>query len=154
MTPTWCLRKDEVVFSFFPQALKGYLKRDASSKSLGVVPQMASLFEAGRAPTLVLYSDTRELFKWAYPLTQVGAGVAFAQLQRAGLEIDPSIFPSAGSIAPHLGSAVTAWYLQEDGIYLDRRQNVPGISGAALWLQGMMFFTLQYRSIRQIDFEG
>ena len=154
VTPTWCLRKDEVVFSLFPQALKGYLARDASSKSLGVVPQVARLFEAGRAPTVVLYSDTRELFKWAYPLTQVGAGVAFAQLQRAGLEIDPSIFPSAGSIAPHLGSAVTAWYLQEDGIYLDRRQNVPGISGAALWLQGMMFFTLQARSIRQIDFEG
>ena len=154
ITPAWCLRKDELVVSLFPQALKSYLKRDASTKSLDSVPQVAKLFQVGRSPTVVVYTDTRELFKWAYPLTQVGANVVLGQLQRGGVEIDPSILPTAGSIAPHLGSAVTAWYLQEDGVYLDRRQNVPGISGAALWLQGMMFFTLERQSFsRRMDFD-
>jgi hypothetical protein len=153
VTPAWCLRKDELVVSLFPQALKSYLKHDAAAKSLDAVPQVAKLFQAGRSPTVVVYTDTRELFKWAYPLTQVGMHVVLAQLQRGGVEIDSSILPTAGSIAPHLGSAVTAWYLQEDGVYVDRRQSVPGIGGVAVWLQGMMFFTLQRQIIgRRMDF--
>jgi len=153
VTPAWCLRKDELVVSLFPQALKSYLKHDASTKSLAAVPQVAKLFQVGRSPTVVVYTDTRELFKWAYPLTQVGVSVVLAQLQRGGVEIDSSILPTAGSIAPHLGSAVTAWYFQEDGVYVDRRQSVPGISGVAIWLQGMMFFTLERQSFgRRMDF--
>ena len=155
VTPAWCLRKDELVVSLFPQALKSYLKHDVSTKSLDAVPQVAKLFQGERSPTVVVYTDTRELFKWAYPLTQVGVNVVLAQLQRGGVDIDSSILPTAGSIAPHLGSAVTAWYLQEDGVYVDRRQSVPGISGVALWLQGMMFFTLERRSFgRRKDFGG
>ena len=154
VTPTWCLRKDEVVFSLWPQALKNYLSRKPANKSLDAVSQMANLFAADRLPTAVVYSDTRELFKWAYPLTQVGVNVALAELRRSGVEVDASLLPSPGAIAPHLAPSVTALYLRDTGFYVDRRQSVPGISGVALWVQGMMLYTLPLRNYRrQIDFE-
>ncbi len=154
MVPTWCLRKNEFVFSLWPQALKNYLSRKPASKSLDAVSRVANLFVADRLPTVVVYSDTRELFKWAYPVTQVGVNVALAELRRSGVELDASLLPSPGAIAPHLGPSVTALYLQNTGVYIDRRQSVPGVSGVALWVQGMMLYTLPARNYRrQIDFE-
>jgi len=154
VVPTWCLRKNEFVFALWPQALKNYLARKSTSKSLEDLPQVANVFAADRSPTIVVYSDAREVFKWTYPLTQVGASIALAQLRRSGVELDASVLPSAGSIAPHLGPAVTAWYFQEGGIYVDSRQSVPGVNGVSLWVQAMLLFAMPLRdAARPIDFE-
>ena len=70
----------------------------------------------------------------------------FTQLQREGIDVDMSILPSAGTIQQQLGPTVTAWYLQEDGLYADVRQSVPGVGTGMLWVQTMMFFTVRQRA--------
>ena len=115
-----------------------------------MLPEVKRLFEPQRSPSFVQYTDARELFQWVYPLAQVGFNMLSSEMQRGGIDVDMSIFPTAGSIEQHLGPAVTAWYFQEDGIYVDVRQSVPGIGTSNLmWVQTMMSFMLQRRFYQQ-----
>ncbi|MFP6619526.1 MAG: hypothetical protein VB877_09290 [Pirellulaceae bacterium] len=153
LAPAWCLQKDRFILTLFPQAMRSYLKSSVAAKGLAEVPEVARLFKPERAPTLLQYTDTRELAKWLYPLSQVSFNALCAQLQRQGVKVNPGVFPTAGLIQQHLGPSVTAWYLQEDGLYTESRKSLPGVGPAMVWGQAMMYFSLQQMTVYR-QFEG
>lgn|GEM_PF-3205638 len=152
MVPAWCLQKERFILTLFPQAMRSYLKSSGGEKSLGDVPEVARVFKPERSPKLLQYTDTRELAKWLYPLSQVSFNALCAQFQRQGVNINPAVFPTAGLIQQHLGPSVMAWYLQEDGLYTESSKRLPGVGPFMVWGQAMMFFSLQRKAMyRQFD---
>ena len=152
LAPAWCLKKDRFILTLFPQAMRSYLKSSGIAKRLTDVPEVARLFKPERAPTFLHYTDTRELSKWLYPLSQVSFNALCAQFQQQGVNMNPGVFPTAGLIQEHLGPSVTALYLQKDGLYTESRKSLPGVGPVMVWGQAMMYFSLQQRSVyRQMD---
>ena len=93
VAPSWCITDDELLVSLFPQAIKARLGCEANAPSLVDRPEIAALFERDSQPLLIAYQDTKPLFELFYPMLQVFARLACAELQREGVDVDVSILP-------------------------------------------------------------
>lgn len=124
VAPTWCITEKELVIGLYPQTVKAFLTRRADAPSLAKAPTVAAAIEDG---VLSLgYVDQRRLFDLFYPMLPVIAQAAANEMQRKGMEISPSLLPSAGAISPHLGPAVSTVRRTEAGIEVTTRQTLPG----------------------------
>jgi len=79
---TWCLVKNELVCSLSPQNVKAYLLRQAGGSSLADEPAVIEAFQTKQPPTLLVYEDSRAMFRMTYPLMQ---GWAMVMAGQAGL---------------------------------------------------------------------
>jgi hypothetical protein len=126
LAPAWCITEKELIVAPLPQNIKAYLSRGQGFKSLATVPEVTDMLASSEGTNLLLYADTPELFKLAYPFLMMVARVATAEMQREGVNIDVSILPSAPAIGRHLRPDVMVMRRSKAGIELVSRQSLPG----------------------------
>ncbi|NQT36541.1 MAG: DUF1559 domain-containing protein [Planctomycetes bacterium] len=137
--PAWCITGDELIGGLFPQSIRAYLDRKAGNGaggSLADVPEVAALFDGGRAPLGLIYTDTPELFRMAYPVLLIFAQMGCSELQSQGIDITVGALPSAPVIARHLRPGVLAIRRTDAGIVVETRRTLAtgGLATAALVL--------------------
>jgi hypothetical protein len=126
--PAWCLTREELVISTFPQQIKAYLSRGAGFKSLAAVPEVAAAFKDGEGPIGLWYFDARSLLDYLYPVMCMGIQMASRDLAREGIDLNVSMIPSAPTIYRHLRPGVTVLRRTSNGTELISRSTVPGSS--------------------------
>ena len=133
LAPAWCLTDKELIVSLFSQNIKAYLSRGADYESLAKVAEVGEALEGDARPFKLLYVDTRAIVELLYPLAQMGIRPLVSELQRQGIDVDVSLWPSAPAILRHLRPSTILVRRTEAGIEVVNRQTVPGASvGAAI----------------------
>jgi hypothetical protein len=132
--PAWCITPTELVVALNPHNVKAYLSR-REHKSLATVPEVAEVLSGPDRPVMVGYCDTPKLFELFYPLVSMYAPAICALADGAKIDLDPSFWPSAPSIAPHLRRDVTTLERTRHGIQITCRYCLPtgGVTGP-LWM--------------------
>jgi hypothetical protein len=125
VAPAWCLTKDQLIVSLFPQGIKAYLSRPKDAPSLADEPKVAAALRSGGTIGLT-YLDTKRVAKELYPIIQILAQLGASQAQREGLNIDISHLPSAAAILPHLSSTVSSVERTDAGLVTVSRATLPG----------------------------
>lgn len=121
LAPAWCVTETHVMFSLFPQALTAAIRRGAeTSDSLAAIPRLLSA--EARAVSFV---NARRVFDVAYPMLQMLAQLACAELQREGFAIDVTALPEPGAIGPHLRNEIVRLEHHEAGLRLVREGTLP-----------------------------
>ncbi len=131
---TWCLVKDELVCSLSPQNVKAYLLRQPGGSSLADEPAVTDALRDKQSPTVMVYEDSREMFRLTYPLMQGWAMVMASQNSLPSGGIDPMLLPAAPTIAKYLRPAVSTVSVVPKGVQLTMHQSLPnGNLGATLY---------------------
>ena len=131
---TWCLVKDELVCSLSPQNVKAYLLRQPGGSSLADEPAVIEALRDKQSPTLLVYEDSRAMFRLTYPLMQGWAMVVAAQGGLPTDGIDPMLLPASPTIAKYLRPAVSTVSVVPKGAQLTIHQSLPnGNLGATLY---------------------
>jgi Protein of unknown function (DUF1559) len=125
VAPAWCITDKELIVSLSPQSLKAHLSRKADAGSLADVPAIKGLFSASKGPQYVGYADSASIVQTLYPLVQFGFEAISSGVQREGIPIDLSIFPSAAAILPHIEPSVSSATMTSDGLLMTRRGTLP-----------------------------
>jgi hypothetical protein len=125
VAPAWCITDKELIVSLSPQTLKAHLSRKADAGSLADLPAVKALFKESKGPQYVSYADTKSIAQTLYPLVQFGFAAISSAVQREGVPLDVSIFPSAAAILPHLEPAVSSAGMTKDGLLMTRRGTLP-----------------------------
>jgi prepilin-type processing-associated H-X9-DG protein len=142
ISPAWCLTDKSLVVSLYPQMVKSYLDRVAKADpkaSIAGNPEAAKLLQGAEAPSSVSYTDTRQVFELVYPALHPLATIVCAQIQKAGVNIDMSLLPSASAVLPHLLPGSSFSRRTVDGIYMESHGSLP-VGNALLGVQGAAFF--------------
>jgi hypothetical protein len=126
VAPSWCLTDKELVFAITPQAIPAYLAASGSAGSLAEVPAVASLLKGDSPPFVLVYQNTPELVRGAYPALQMGLMAASGQLKQQGIEINPAMLPSPDAMLKHLRPSVTSVGWSKIGLQTSSTQTVPG----------------------------
>ena len=130
---TWCLVKDELVCSLSPQNVKAYLLRQPGG-SLADEPAVTDALRDKQSPTMMVYEDSREMFRLTYPFMQGWAMVMASQNSLPSDGIDPMLLPAAPTIAKYLRPAVSTLSVVPKGVQLTMHQSLPnGNLGATLY---------------------
>ncbi|HEV2970461.1 MAG TPA: hypothetical protein VGY55_10755 [Pirellulales bacterium] len=120
----WCISDTHLIVSLSPQNIRAFLSRDAAAGTLADLPVVAEKLKSGR-PVLLTYQDTAGTLKITYPLLQIFATFAAAELQQEGLEIDAALLPSLASIIRHVEAGTGALRREKDGLVYVSRQSLP-----------------------------
>ncbi|MCH7729555.1 MAG: DUF1559 domain-containing protein, partial [Planctomycetes bacterium] len=128
LLPAWCLRENELIVALFPQTIKAYLSRGDDYQSLAEVPEVARLFENGKAPIKIYYQDTPALFEYLYPAVQIVSRMLAGELQRDKVDIHVGLLPTGSTIAKHLTPDVVSVVRTEAGIEITAYESIPGSS--------------------------
>jgi hypothetical protein len=141
IAPAWCLTKDHLVIALNPQMIKAYLSRDPQAGSLADLPQIASLVQGGRGPSMLSYQDSSGMWQVLYSYVQMVAPMASGELARQGIRFDLPELPSYAVIGRHITPTVSLARQTEAGIYSERHQSLPG-SGIDLTSTGPVAIAL------------
>jgi len=125
VAPSWCLTDKELVFAMTPQAIQAYLAPRSGSASLAEAPAVAGLFQGDAPPFALVYQNTPELLRTAYPGLQMGLTMAASQLKQQGIEIDPSMLPSLDTLVKHFRPSATSIGWSKVGLQTSTTQTVP-----------------------------
>ena len=132
-SPSWCILEDELVFGLFPQAVRNHLAGTEPEGSIAKVPEVRQHLGPDRAPTGMVYLDTPQLIRIAYPWLQVAVQVYGGLLRQEGVaNIDVSILPSATALCRHARPSVMSVRAVEHGIVLESHHSLPGGSFGAV----------------------
>jgi type II secretion system protein G len=126
VAPSWCVTDKELIVALFPQNVKAYLLRGPEYQSLAAEPEVAEMLKAEPGPAVVSYLNTPDLFRLVYPVVQIMARFATAEMQRQGVDVPLAVLPSAPSIGKHLRPGVTAVRRTKDGLETTARHSLPG----------------------------
>jgi hypothetical protein len=140
VAPAWCITDKELIVSLSPQTLKAHLSRKTDAGSLADVPAIKSLFSTSKGPQYVGYADSAAIVQTLYPLVQFGFEAISSAVQREGIPLDLSIFPSAAAVLPHLEPAVSSATMTNDGLLMSRRGTLPMEVESTLPLLIMPYF--------------
>ena len=68
--PSWCITKDKLIVTLYPQAIKSVLSRPAKKRSLAEMPELAPLLKPGN---VIAFSDqdSQRMFESFYPYVQM-----------------------------------------------------------------------------------
>lgn len=139
VSPAWCVTDKELIVSTFPAHVKSYLDRKSGGKSVASVPEVAAALASDTPPTMIAYQDSKAMFQVGYPVAQVVANFLVGEMQREGVDIDMSAFPSAGAIVPHLQPSICTLSSTKDGIEVTTRQTLPMAMGVWQMLPAAAF---------------
>lgn len=129
---SWCVTDKELIVALVPQAIKAYLSRTGDFESLAKSPEVAKLFQGEGGPLKFVYADTRRVFDVIYPILIANSRQIFWSLQRAGIELDLALLPSARAIRPHLTPTMMAVRRTKAGIEVVEQRSLPGPSVIAV----------------------
>jgi hypothetical protein len=148
VSPAWCVTDKELIVALYPSHVKAYLNRGSEFKPITSVKIVADTLAGEKPPTMLGYVDTREVAKLVYPLAQGFANVIAGEMQRHGVDIDMSAFPSAGAILPHLRPGVSTLSPTKDGIEITTRQTMPMALGVFQALPVILFGVARGEAVR------
>ena len=131
LTPAWCVTDNQLVIGLFPTAVKSFVTRGKDFRSLAENPAVAEFLPADAGPHALVYADTKELFRTFYPWLQIFAQVGLHQAGRMGLDLDPTLIPSARLIEQHLLPFVMVKRRTKTGVEVYSQQTLPGLNAAA-----------------------
>lgn len=131
VSPAWCVTDDWFFFGLTPQTVRSLITRD-DEPSLADTQTVSDVFRHSKAPTALAYLDTPALVRSVYPLVQMGGQMLSAQLQREGIEIDPTILPSSNAIIKHLRPSISIMIDESDGAAFYSRHSLPNGGGATM----------------------
>lgn len=137
VSPSWCASDEWLVFGLSPQGVRAAIQR-GDGESLADAPGVDDALAPGAA--VLAYQDTPTLVRELYPLVQMGVQMLAGQLRNEGIEIDPSILPTADVLVRHMRPGVTTWSHESDGFHLISRGSLPGggnLAAAAPMFVGM-----------------
>jgi hypothetical protein len=148
VSPAWCLTDTALVISTTPDGVKSYLAGKGQGGSLAELPEVAPLLRSDRAPLAVGYLNTAEILKTGYPALQLGLMMAGAQMQQAGSQLSLPPLPALDSILPHARPSVSVTSRTKDGLLIQHRATVPGVSvenlsGAPAVMAGLLLPAIQ-----------
>jgi hypothetical protein len=126
VAPSWCITDKELVVALSPQVIQGYLAQGSGSGSLADVPEVAALLKGDVAPFALVYQNTPELVRNAYPALQMGLMAAAGPLKQQGIEINPALLPSPDAIVKHLRPSLMSVGWSKVGLQTSSSQTVPG----------------------------
>ncbi|MEM8945133.1 MAG: DUF1559 domain-containing protein [Planctomycetota bacterium] len=129
ISPAWCVTDDWCFFGLSPQTVRDLISRD-DKPSFTEIDEVADVFASRDAPTALVYVDTPNLVRAAYPFVQMGASMLAPQLKRQGIDVDPSILPSSHAIVPHLRPFVGTMIDTAAGPELRSQHALPDGNGA------------------------
>jgi hypothetical protein len=124
VAPAWCISDTQLIVSLSPQNIRAFLAREAAAGTLADLPVVAEKLRSGR-PVLITYQDTAGTLKITYPILQIFATFAAAELQQEGLEIDAALLPSLASIIRHVEPGTSVLTREKDGLVYVSRQSLP-----------------------------
>jgi len=110
--------------SLSPQNVRAFLSRDPAAGSLADLPDIAERLKKN-SPVLLSYEDTAGMLKITYPLLQMVASAGLKEWQHEGLDLDPGVVPSLGSLIRHVHPAISTLTREEDGLVFVSRQSLP-----------------------------
>jgi hypothetical protein len=122
--PAWCVSDTHLILSLSPQNVRAFLSRDAAAGSLADLPAVAERLKAGDA-VLLTYQDTAGMMKITYPVLQIFLTLGFSEMQREGIDLDPSVLPSLASIIRHVEPGVGMLVREKNGLVYVSRQSLP-----------------------------
>lgn len=125
VAPSFCLTKDHLIFSLFPQNIEALLSRDKTFQSLATSQHVGPHMKMDGGPSVIVYQDTRELFKMLYPLVPM-MGQTMANEMGVDAGFDLSLLPSVKAIAPHLQPGLTTIARTDDAVIFESRNTLPG----------------------------
>jgi hypothetical protein len=136
IAPAACVTDGKLVLTLNMPAMKAYLLRK-EHRSLAEVSEVRAALTGPEGPAALCYCDTPRLFDVLYPMFSVYANMGAMAAQKAGLDLDPTFWPSAAAIRPHLKRDVAALRRTPHGLELVCRYCLPtgGVNGP-LWLVG------------------
>ncbi len=123
-SPSFCLTGKDLLISMFPQPIRAHLTRPAG-KTLASLSTVASHLENDNPPSGMMYVDTKRLVELTYPMIQIGYSMFCNVMKDDGVDLDPAILPTPGSILRHVDASITSVAIVDDGIVLNRRQQFP-----------------------------
>jgi len=126
VAPSWCLTDKELVFAIMPQAIPAYLAAKDGTGSLAEVPAVADQLRGDCPPFVLVYQNTPELVRAAYPALQMMLMTFSSQLRQQGIEINPGMLPSPDAILKHLRPSTTLVGWSKIGLQTSSSQTVPG----------------------------
>ena len=128
VSPTWCLTKDRLIVTLYPQMMKTLLGRSAKDESLADNPEVRSLLS--NAPPAVLgYQDTAAMLTSTYSMYQVFAPMIQGQLAGQGLEVELPTLPAQASVLPHVKPMVTTLRRVKGGLLFGSTYTLPVAGG-------------------------
>ncbi len=125
LSVAWCISDKEFIVALSPQTIKAHLSRKAGAPSLAAAKDVSGLLRDSGGPTYLTYADTATTLETLYPLAQFGFQAIASAVQREGVQIDVSIFPSAAAILPHLMPSVSIAKMTKDGLAMTRHGTLP-----------------------------
>lgn len=126
--PAVCVTNDQLVVGISPQALQTHIERRERGKeesSLISHPDVKSLFDGGKAPVSMSYTDSGQIVQNMLNTIPMLAGMAVGQLAANGIEFDMGTIPTWDVFENHVFPAVSATYRIEDGWSHMSRATVP-----------------------------
>ena len=97
ISPAVCVTGRELVITLNMPAMKAYLSRK-TRHSLATVASVKSVLNAPNRPTAIIYCNAPRLFDYLYPLCSVYVNLGSTAAQQAGIDLDPTFWPSAPAI--------------------------------------------------------
>jgi len=126
VAPSWCLTDKELVLAIMPQAIQAYLAAKGATGSLAEVAVVADQLKGDCPPFALVYQNTPELVRAAYPAIQMMLMTFSSQLRQQGIEINPGMLPSPDAILKHLRPSTTSVGWSKIGLQTSSSQTVPG----------------------------
>ncbi len=125
IAPAWCLTEKELILALYPQSIKAYLSRKENSRSLADTQPIARAFSGDSGPVKLWYVNSRRVFDLIYPLLPAYTTLATRMARMNGIELNPSMLPSAGAIRPHLWPTVAWARRTNEGIEITQHYSLP-----------------------------
>jgi hypothetical protein len=129
----WTVANGHLIFTTSPRQIDGIaqaLAPDALSAAKSILdnPDFATardaVLPAGAKPIRLAYTDSRK----TVPQMLLGLNMALGMANMAGANVSPDIIPQADALQPYLAPAVTAVWVDAQGIHTHERTRFPGES--------------------------
>jgi len=132
VAPSFCMTDTHVIFALFPQNVKAFLSHGDDLESLATSPHVGPRMKMQGGPSVIVYQDTKRLFKLLYPLAPLFGQMMSRELSYSDMDFDISLLPSVGAVAKHLNPGLMTIARDRDGVTMESRQSLPGgVAGVA-----------------------
>jgi hypothetical protein len=124
IAPAVSISDREMVMTLNLPAMKAYLARK-NHRSLATLPGVQLALNDPNRPAALCYCDTPRLFDVFYPMASVCAIAISGAAQKANIDLEPTYWPSAVALRPHLRPDITTVERTPQGLQLTCRYCLP-----------------------------
>lgn len=129
VAPAWCIHENTVYVALWPQVIATALDRSNGTSILQNKDFAAARASLGGAPCILQYINTPAIVRRVYHWILVGWSLAANMAaEETGVVLKPHWLPPVGLIEQFLRPAVMAVSADKQGITLEGRSSLPGLS--------------------------